>query len=240
MTDGPGDAHRSARPIRLMLIEPRALLGAAVREILSREPDIEVVAAVRSPTDALPVVVEVSPDVIVISGQVAEATTFEATRRLRKQAPRSAVVVLGGEDDDASMVEAVQIGAVARIAEVAAPDELVETIRDVAHGSRPLTDELQARPELLDRVLDSIQETLLADREPDNPLTEREREVLSMVALGMRNKEIGDRLGISSQTVKNHISAVLHKLGVQNRTRAVTYAARHGWLGLDEEPGRFD
>ena len=239
MVQGAGGASLSVHRIRLVLVEPRALLGAAVREILDREPDFEVVAAVRSPDEALLVVKGLSPDVIVVSGQSADAAAVDATRQLRRLAPQSAVVVMGGEDDDASMVEAVQIGAAARIAEVAEPEQLVGTIRVVAHGGQPLRDELRARPDLLDQVLDTIQEAIVADRPPTNPLTEREGEVLGLVALGLRNKQVADRLGLSSQTVKNHVSAILHKLGVPNRTRAVTYAARHGWLAIeDDRPNR--
>jgi DNA-binding NarL/FixJ family response regulator len=130
------------------------------------------------------------------------------------------------------------MGATARIAEVAEPEDLVGTIREVAHGGHPLRDELRARPELLDQVLDNIHDAMVAERPLTNPLTEREAQVLGLVALGMRNTQIAERLGLSSQTVKNHVSAILHKLGVPNRTRAVTYAARHGWLAILE--GRSD
>ena len=83
-------------------------------------------------------------------------------------------------------------------------------------------------------MLDTIRVSMQADLPPTNPLSARELDILRLVAAGRRNREIADELGISSQTVKNNLTAVLHKLGVPNRTRAVTYAARQGWLHLEE------
>ena len=143
-------------------------------------------------------------------------------------------MVLGSGDDDASLVGALELGAAAHVGELAGPDELVDVIRRVADGDDPLRDELRDRPDLLERMLDTIRVSMQADLPPTNPLSARELDILRLVAAGRRNREIADELGISSQTVKNNLTAVLHKLGVPNRTRAVTYAARQGWLHLEE------
>ena len=116
------------------------------------------------------------------------------------------------------------------------PAELVATIRRVAEGDDPLKDEITSRPDLFDRIVDFVRRSIAAEEAPVNPLSPREIEILQLVALGKRNQEIAADLGISIQTVKNHISAVLHKLGVPNRTRASTYAVRQGWLVLNEAP----
>jgi two-component system nitrate/nitrite response regulator NarL len=149
---------------------------------------------------------------------------------MHRGAPKSALVILGGDDDDASILEAMEVGATAHIAGLAEPSELVATIRRVAEGEDPLKDELMARPDLVERILDSVRDMILADREPSNPLTTRELEILALVAGGLRNRAIAQTFAISEQTVKNHLSSVLHKFGVPNRRQAVAYAVRHGWL----------
>jgi len=220
--------------IRLVIVESRAVLGAGVREVLDREPGIEIVGEARTATEAIPVVDATAPDVVLVDVPVTEPWSTEATRRLHQGSPRSALVVIGGEDDDASIVGAIEVGAAGHVAELAGPAELVSTIRRVAEGEDQLKDELATRPDLVDRIVDSVREAILADRRPTNPLTPRELEVLGLVAEGLRNREIAERLGVSEQTIKNQLSSVLHKLGVPNRTHAVTYAVRHGWLAPGE------
>jgi DNA-binding NarL/FixJ family response regulator len=222
--------------IRLVIVEPRAVLGAGVREVLDREPDIEIVGEARTAAEAIPVVDATAPDVVLVDVPRTEPSSTEATRRLHQEAPGSPLVVMGGEDDDASIVGAIEVGAAGHVAEFAGPAELVSTIRRVADGEDPLKDELATRPDLVDRIVDSVREAILADRRPTNPLTPRELEVLGLVAEGLRNREIAERLGVSEQTIKNQLSSVLHKLGVPNRTHAVTYAVRHGWLSAGEGP----
>ena len=222
------------QPIRLMVVEPRGLLAVGVREVLDRAPDIEIVAQVRWPQEAIVVVGEAAPDVILVNAPIALPEAAEATRQLQRETPGSPLVVLGSGDDDASLVGALELGAAAHVGELAAPDELVDVIRRVADGDDPLRDELRDRPDLLERMLDTIRVSMQADLPPTNPLSARELDILRLVAAGRRNREIADELGISSQTVKNNLTAVLHKLGVPNRTRAVTYAARQGWLHLEE------
>jgi DNA-binding NarL/FixJ family response regulator len=222
--------------IRLVIVESRAVLGAGVREVLDREPDIEIVGEARTAAEAISVVDATAPDIVLVDVPLTEPSSTEATRRLHREAPGSAMVVMGGADDDASIVGAIEVGAAGHVAELAGPAELVSTIRRVADGEDPLKDELAARPDLVERIVDSVREAILADRRPTNPLTPRELEVLGLVAEGLRNREIAERLGVSEQTIKNQLSSVLHKLGVPNRTHAVTYAVRHGWLDAGEGP----
>jgi len=223
----------SDHPIRVVVIEPRAILGVGVREILERESDIEVLAQVNTPAEAVLVVDEGSPDVVLVDVDFPQLDATEATRSLHQGAPDSAMVVMGRDDDDASILGAAEVGAVAHVAETAQPAELIATIRRAADGQDPLRDELIGRPDLLERILDAMRETAAVEHLPANPLSPRELDVLALVATGHRNREIAAALGISEQTVKNHLSSTYHKLGVPNRTRAVMYATSHGWLVLD-------
>ena len=229
-TSPPPDA-----PIRLVIVEQRALLGVGFREALDREPDIEVVGYARTPSEAMAAIDKTDPDVVLVDVEFPQPGAADATRRMHQAAPESALIVIGG-DDDASIVGAVEIGATAHVASTVEPAELVATIRRVAEGEDPLKDELIGRPDLIERVIDGIRESNEAQQPSPHPLTPRELEVLTHVAAGSRNREIADALGVSEQTVSNHLSSILHKLGVPNRTRAVTYAARQGWLDLDHLP----
>lgn len=222
-------------PIRLVIVERRAILGAGVREILDREPDFDVVGHVQSTAEAIPLVAAFAPDVVLVDAALSESSSADETRRLRQEIPGSALVVIGRqEDEDGSIVGAVGVGAAAHVPEIVEPAELVATIRRVADGEDPIKDELITRPDLVERIVDDMRETILAGRGPDNPLSPREREVLAEAARGHRNREIAERLGVSEQTIKNHLSSAMHKLGAPNRTRAVLYAVRQGWLSVDE------
>lgn len=221
--------------IRILLVEPHALVGVGVRDVVDREPDMEIVAEVRYPADAMRVVEEASPDVLLLDVELQEPDASEATRLLTQETPGSAVVVLGGEDDDASILEAIEVGASARVSAMAEPQELVAVIRRVADGEDPLKDELIGRPDLVDRIVEAVREGFRRTEEhPLMPLTPREMDILRLVADGLRNREIAVLLEVNEQTIKNHITSILHKLGVPNRTQAVTFAVRQGWLDLDQ------
>jgi DNA-binding NarL/FixJ family response regulator len=221
--------------IRIVLVEPRALVGLGIRGVLDGEPDMEVVAEVRSADDALAVVEDRPPTIFVIDVALQEPATSAATRRLTQESPLSGIVVVGREDNDASLLEAIEIGATGHVPAAAEPAELVAVIRRVAEGEDPLKDEVISRPDLIDRIMDGFRESFRrADEPPSIPLTPRELDVLRHVAAGMRNREVGELLDVSEQTVKNHLSSILHKLGVPNRTHAVTFAVRQGWLSLGE------
>jgi DNA-binding NarL/FixJ family response regulator len=224
----------SSEPIRLLIVEPRPFVGVGVRQILDHESDIEVIAQVGTPDEAIRSPDAAAPDVVLVNAASPESTESDATLRLRRDLPGAAFVVLGGADDDASIFEAIDIGARGHVAEVAEAFELVATIRRVAQGENALKAELDSRPDLVDQLLDHFHNTMLGEPGPRNPLTLREIEILGLVAQGFRNREIADVLNVSEQTIKNHLRTVMHKLGAPNRTRAVMSAIRNEWLAAPE------
>lgn len=223
--------------IRVVLVEPSALVRAGLRQVIDGEPDMEVVGEVRTARDALAVVEESAPDIVLIDAELQEPTASAATRRLSHDS-RSAVVIVGGEDDDASIMGAMEVGATGHVAAVAKAADLVAVIRRVADGDDVLRDEVVGRPDLVDKVVEAFREGFRHQDGPlDIPLSMRELEVLGQVARGLKNRQISEHLGLTEQTVKNHLSRIMHKLGVPNRTHAVTFAVRQGWLILDVAAG---
>jgi NarL family two-component system response regulator LiaR len=235
MTDRAGHAKSH---IRCLLVEPHAIYGAGMRDLLEREPDIDVVAEARSPEEAVGLVAAGAPDVMVVDVNLPDPAAVAATQRLRREAPHAGVVLLTGDDED-ELFHAVQAGASAHISDHAQPAELVDTIRRAAGGEDPLKDELIARPDLMERIVDGMREAILSDVPPPI-LTPRELEILIQVAAGATNPDISEKFGLSEQTVKNHLSMSFRKMGVPNRLRAVMYAKRQGWLELADEPDRRD
>lgn len=216
-----------------MVVEPQPIVGVGVRQVLDREPDIEVVAYVGTLGEAGPAIVATDPDVVLVDVDFPQPETTESTLRMHQGSPESELIVMGG-DEGAGIVEAVEMGATAHVASTARPAELLSTIRRVADGEDPLKDELINRPDLVERIVDDIRESLAEEYPPTHPLTQRELEVLTQAGAGLRNRQIAEALGLSEQTVKNHLTIIFHKLGVRNRTRAIMYAARQGWLDLDD------
>jgi DNA-binding NarL/FixJ family response regulator len=218
------------------VVEPRAILSVGVREILDQAQGIEVVGYADTPAEAMTILDTEDPDVVLVDVGLPESAGNEETRRLHQGAPNAALVVMG-PDDDASIIGAAEVGAVARVGDMADAAELVATIRRAADGEDPLKDELLGRRDLVERIVDGMREAILVDALP-SALTPRELDILRLVAAGSPNREISEALGLSEQTVKNHLSTIFHKLGVPNRTHAVMYASRQGWLDFEDVPDR--
>jgi DNA-binding NarL/FixJ family response regulator len=163
---------------------------------------------------------------------------IETMRRIKRELPASAIVILAADEDGDALVEALKADAAAFMERDVAPNELVPIIRRVAHGEYPINDRVFARPAVAARVLREFRELVVAVPAATPifaPLSPRETEILDHVAQGASNKEVAFALSLSEQTVKNHMSSVLRKLAVNDRTQAVLYAIRQGWIRLAED-----
>jgi len=163
----------NSETIRVVLVEPLAVVGAGMREIIDGEPDMEVVAEVRTAGDALAAVEERAPHIVVVDVELQEPSASAATRRLTHDSG-SAVVIVGGDDDDASIMGAMEVGATGHVAALAAPSELVAVIRRVAEGEDQLRDDVVARPHLVDKVVEAFRDGFRhQESSADIPLTAR-------------------------------------------------------------------
>jgi DNA-binding NarL/FixJ family response regulator len=242
----PGDKHLNGAPlaaptpersglIRLLLVEPRAIIGAGVRQLLERQQDFEVVAEVRSTEEAARMAARKSPDVLVVDVDLPDADAVEATRHLRRRTPGAPMVILGHDGGDDSVFRAVQTGANAHVVDEEDPSQLLDAIRRVADGQDPLVEAVSARPALAQRVADAYRELAVSGAvraRPASPLSPRQLDIIRLVAKGMSNEEIARALEISQQTVKNHMTAAMRSLGVRRRGQAVVAATKAGWVSV--------
>jgi DNA-binding NarL/FixJ family response regulator len=198
--------------------------------LLGLLPDIEVVGAAADGEEAVRLVAEQRPEVVLMDLRMPRCDGVEATRRIRSQYPGTQVVVLTTYADDDSLFPALRAGARGYLTKDAGGDEIARVIADVTAGRAGLSAAVQSR------VLDALagtgtpaaQEGRTGRRELPDGLTAREAEVLALVAGGLSNSEIAARLQVSMATVKTHINNLFAKTGVRDRAQAVGYAFRHG------------
>jgi DNA-binding NarL/FixJ family response regulator len=203
--------------IRVMLAEDHSLVRAGLARLLTAEEDIEVVGIAGDGAEAVRVAGEVDPDVVLMDLSMPVMDGAEATRRILAGDRRLQVVALTSFSDRDRIVEALEAGAVGYLLKDAEPEELVLGVRAAARAESPLSPKA-ARALILARTRPA----------PASRLTEREREVLVLVAEGLSNKLIARRLGISERTVKGHLTNIFETLGVTDRTQAALWATRHG------------
>jgi DNA-binding NarL/FixJ family response regulator len=221
--------------IRIMIVDDHPFFREGLRNVLVAEGDIRVVGEASDGEEAVEKATAVSPDVMLIDVNLPRLNGLEATRRIKDAHPEINVVILTAYDDEEQVYHAVRAGASAYHAKDVDPRQLVVTIREVNAGRYVVGGTVLTEKEigqwLLERFRQFGGEVLHEDRYL-SPLSAREMEILRLVVAGMSNKEIAYHLGISHQTVKNHITAILSKLGVADRTQAAVYALRHGWVPL--------
>ena len=224
--------------ITVVVVDDHPLFRQGVVETLSLEPDIEVVGEAANGDDGLAVLRALMPDVAVLDVNLPGLNGQQITRSLISEKIPTKIVLLTGYDDIEQAIHAIRSGAHAYCSKNVLPEHLMDVVRNVYHekfvvgedvfDARGINIWLQAK-------MDEIQRPYSTPGEPFHPLSAREMEVLSCVTQGLSNKEIASELGISHQTVKNHVTAILRKLGVEDRTQAAVYALRHGWVRLQEQ-----
>jgi two-component system response regulator DevR len=205
--------------IEVLLVDDHEVVRRGLRELLSDEPDIEVVAEAGSVDEALAVALHVEPDVAVVDVRLGDGDGVTLCRELRSSANPPQCLMLTAFDDEEAMVGAIMAGAAGYLLKQVRGQDVVNAVREVAAG-RSLLD-----PVTTARVLDKMRhppEDELAE------LTERERSVLDLIGQGLSNREIAERLFLAEKTVKNYVTAVLAKLGMQRRTQAAAWVARRG------------
>ncbi|NLE43774.1 MAG: response regulator transcription factor [Chloroflexi bacterium] len=228
--------------IALFVVDDHPVFRHGLRNVLALQDDIEVVGEASDGDAALEQIPVVHPDVVLMDINLPTINGLQATRQLRTLCPGVRVIMLTAYDDEEQVYHSVRAGASAYHAKDVAPDRLVEVIRCVSQGlyviGEKVLDEDGIGRWLLEEFRRFGGDIISTAAEFLSPLSEREMEILELVIEGMSNKEIAYHLGISHQTVKNHMTAILSKLGVADRTQAAVYALRHGWVPLQEERGR--
>lgn len=227
---GAGEGHAGARAIRVVVADDQSVVREGIVMLLGLLPGVEVVGAAKDGEEAVALVAEVAPDVVLMDLRMPRCDGAEATRRIRSQYPGTQVVILTTYADDDSLFPALQAGARGYLTKDAGGDEIVRAIQDVLAGQAGLAPSVQRR--LLERVT-SPPPAPAPVVLPDG-LTGREGEVLGLVAEGLSNPEISRALHISTATVKTHINNIFAKTGARDRAQAVRYAYQHG---LTRPPG---
>ena len=212
--------------IRVVLIEDQTLIRQGIRSLLELAGDVVVVAEAADGEEGIAVIRRERPDVVLLDLRMPKKDGVEVLKALHLQGGSPPTIILTTFDDDAALLEAVRAGAKGYLLKDVSLEQLTAAIRDVAAGRTVI------RPVVTERVLRGL-EHVRRDFEalsPPDPLTNREVEILRLMAGGYSNREIADALGTAEGTVKNHASSILSKLGVRDRTRAVLKALELGYI----------
>ena len=226
-------SERPERPIRVLLADASRITTMGIRQVIDKEPDMEIVGVASDGEEAVAKTNELEPDVLIIEVDLPRLTGIKATQRVRRELPAVGVVILTAQDQEQILFEAIRAGAAAYLHKDCEPAELIDAIRKVRNGQFIINEKIFSRPAVASKVLAEFRELSVYGPGSTHvfaPLSPREVQILDNIAQGMTNKEVAYTLAISEQTVKNHMSSILRKLSVNDRTQAVVYAMRQGWI----------
>lgn len=224
----------SSEKIRVLIVDDHAVVRQGLRMFIEMQADMEVVGEGSNGRQAVELASRLRPDVILLDVIMPQMDGVEATRRIMASRPDARVLILTSFGDDDKVFPAIRAGAQGYLLKDIQPGDLVEAIRQIARGKA------QLHPDIAQRLMAVVTgETHAQEKETASfskaleILTEREREVLEFIARGMNNREIAGQMVISEKTVKTHVSNILNKLGLEDRTRAAIWALKRG-LGIDD------
>jgi two-component system, NarL family, response regulator LiaR len=220
----------SAEPtIRVMLVDDHAVVRKGLRALFDREPGVEVVGEAASGEDAVRSVDRLRPDVILMDLEMPGIGGLEATREISERFPQARIVVLTSHAAEEDVFPALKAGALGYLLKHSAPEDVLSAIRRAHEGETVL------HPSIARMVLQELHRPPQPRLPPTaEPLSEREMEVLRLLARGMSNQDIADSLVVGEATVRSHVSAILRKLQLANRTQAALYALREGLASLGD------
>jgi two-component system, NarL family, response regulator DegU len=220
--------------IQIFIISQQSLFIHALEHAFSESPDIVVLGTTGINNDVLKAIDNLPPDVALLDLDGPSENGLDLAKKIKQRSPNIGVIIMTSNPDDNQLFAALKAQAVAYISKEITADQIVETIRRVARGEHPINESLTNRPKLAEHVLQQFQE-LTSKTEAEafiSPLTPREIEILEFIAKGYLNKQIAAELGISEQTIKNHVTSILRKLNANARTEAVVVAIKQGLIKI--------
>ena len=221
--------------VTVMIIDEEAFFRVGVRQVLSQESDFKILD--RDPNqDPLQLIDVNLPDVVLLGSNLASHNGLDLGARISRFYPNTKVIMLSPNPDDEQLFQVIKTAAVACLNRNSATEELIGTIRRASRGEYPINETVMSRPRVAGRVLEQFQDTSSIAKTIEAvvaPLTNRETQILSFIADGNTNKQIAHTLGISEQTIKSHVSAILRKLNANDRAHAVALAIRRSWISAE-------
>ncbi|MBN1890684.1 MAG: response regulator transcription factor [Thermoflexales bacterium] len=211
-------------PLRILLVDDHILFRKGLASLLDSQPDFDVVGEANDGLEGLERAKALKPDLILMDVTMPRCSGPEATRLITQQLRGAQVVMLTVSDDDVDLFAAIRAGAMGYLLKSMKPDELFTHLRGLAHGEAPISRLMAAK--LLREFARSRSEPPMPPLHTSTVLTDREQEVLSLIARGLTNREIGEKLHIAENTVKNHVRSILDKLHLANRAQAAAYAVQ--------------
>jgi DNA-binding NarL/FixJ family response regulator len=228
--DARGLGSDARQPLRVLIVDDHALFRSGLHLVLKQEPDIEVVGEASDGQEAVHQAQELMPDVILMDVRMPRRSGIEATRQIKELLPHVKILVLTISDEEADLYEAIKAGAAGYLLKEISIDEVAEAIRSIWQGQSRISPSMAAK--LLAEFAAMSKRAEEQRQLPAPRLTEREMEVLRLVAQGLNNRDIGNHLFISENTVKNHVRNILEKLHLHSRMEAVVYAVREKLLEI--------
>lgn len=223
--------RNSKKRIRILIADDHPLLREAMRNAFEQHEDMEVVGEAGDGEEAVRLSAKLKPDIVIMDIVMPELNGIEATKKIRRESPSTAVLILTAYDDDRYIIGLLEAGAAGYLLKSARGQVLVDAVRTVHAGESVL------HPAIIAKVLKySIQTHGQAETRVAESISEREMEVLRLAAKGMSNKDIAKELYLTVRTVKAHLTNIFNKLDVASRTEAIVKGVKEGWLTLNDLP----